>query len=64
MAMSRDRDKEAFWRLVLQKHTGLGLAIHHFCPAECLSESLFCAWRPNFFRIKFLPACLSSPRKV
>ena len=45
MSASRDAEKEAFWRMVVQEQQKSDLSIRDFCRTEGLTESLFCAWR-------------------
>jgi transposase-like protein len=41
----RDRDKECFWRRVLQQFQQSGQSVRAFCEAHGLSEQSFYAWR-------------------
>ncbi len=45
MSASRDAEKEAFWRMVVQEQQKSDLSIRDFCRTEGLTESLFYAWR-------------------
>ena len=45
MSASRDPEKEAFWRMVVQEQQKSDLSIRNFCRTEGLTESLFYAWR-------------------
>jgi len=50
MSMSRDPEKEAFWRMVVQEQQKSELSIRQFCRTEGLTESLFYAWRRELRR--------------
>ena len=50
MSMSRDPEKEAFWRMVVQEQQKSNLSIRQFCRTEGLTESLFYAWRRELRR--------------
>ncbi len=41
----RDASQERFWRGVLRRWRGSGLAVRSFCAGERVSEASFYAWR-------------------
>lgn len=38
-------EREAYWRQVIQKQPGSGLAVNRFCEREGVSTASFFAWR-------------------
>ena len=45
MGPRRSREKEAYWRQVMERHKASGLSARAFCAREGLSEASFHAWR-------------------
>ncbi len=41
----KSREKELYWRNLLDKHAESGLSIRQFCAGQSLSEPSFYAWR-------------------
>lgn len=48
MAGKKSREKQAYWKEILDRRAGSGLSIRQFCAKELVSEPSFYAWRKKF----------------
>jgi transposase-like protein len=69
MAMSRDADKERWWRKAVARQAASRLSVRAFCDREGLAESAFYFWRRTLAqrdaggaKPAFVPAIVTAAR--